>query len=164
MAKSVFAVLGFLAASSLAIAGANAAETACGKWETSFSSLAGEGEALNAHFCSEVKGKEFSFEITCTSGSLNIRFMPQIEGSGQEYDKVTLDYVIDGKSHVVQSQYEELDGAFAADVDAADPLVKAMKTARTATLTLKKTKAPAFTVPLAGAGRALGKLVRGCKS
>jgi hypothetical protein len=159
MPKSAIAFLVILTTSGLA----HAADTPCGRWETTFSSLAGEGEAINAHFCSEVKGKEFSFEITCTSGSLNIRFMPQIEGSGQEYDKVTLDYMIDGKSHIVESQYEELDGAFAADVDVTDPLVKAMKTGRTATVTLRKTKVPPFTVPLTGAGRALTKLIRGCK-
>jgi hypothetical protein len=159
MSKSAIAFLVILTTTSLA----HAAETPCGRWETTFSSLAGEGEALNAHVCKKSPELEFEFEITCNSGSLNIRFMPQIEGSGQTYDKVTLDYMIDGKSHVVESQYEELDGAFAADVDAADPLVKAMKTARTATVTLKKTKVPAFTVPLTGSGPALSKLIRGCK-
>jgi hypothetical protein len=159
MSKSAIALLVILTTSNLA----HAAETPCGRWETSFSSLAGEGEALNAYFCKKSPELEFEFEITCNSGSLNIRFMPQIEGSGQEYDKVTLDYMIDGTSHIVQSQYEELDGAFAADVEVTDPLVKAMKTARTATVTLKKTKVPPFTVPLTGAGRALEKLVRGCK-
>jgi hypothetical protein len=159
MSKSAIALLVILTTSTLS----QAAETPCGRWETSFSSLAGEGEALNAYVCKKSPDLEFEFEITCNSGSLNIRFMPQIEGSGQEYDKVTLDYMIDGKSHIVESQYEELDGAFAADVDAADPLVKAMKTARTATVTLKNTKAPTYTVPLAGSGRALSKLVRKCK-
>jgi hypothetical protein len=158
MSKSAVALLVILTTSSLAHA-----DTPCGRWETRFSSLAGEGEALNTYFCQKSPDLDYEFEITCNSGTLNIRFMPQIEGSGLEYDKVTLDYVIDGKSHVVESQYEELDGAFAADVDAADPLVKAMKTARTATVTLKKTKVPAFTVPLTGAGRALTKLIRGCK-
>ncbi len=158
MAKSITAVLCLLALATLA-----RAETPCGIWETSFGSLAGEGEALNAHYCSEKKDKEFSFEITCSTGTLNIRFMPQIEGSGLEYDKVTLDYTVDGKSHVVESQYEELDGAFAVDADVADPLVKAMKAGATAKVTLKKTKVPAYTVPLVGTGRALAKLVRECK-
>jgi hypothetical protein len=161
MAKSVVALFVCLAASALAASSARA-ETPCGVWETSVTALAGEGEALNAHFCSEKAGQlDYSFEITCNSGSLNIRFMPQIEG---EFDKVTLDYVIDGKSHLVQSQYEELDGAFAADVDVNAPLVKAMKTGSIATVTLKKTKVPAYTVPLTGSGRALEKLVRNCKS
>jgi hypothetical protein len=159
MTKSIFAALCLLAASNLEAH----ADTLCGRWETRFSSLAGEGEALNTQYCSEKKGREFSFEITCNAGTLNIRFMPQIEGSGQEYDKVTLDYVIDGKSHVVQSQYEELDGAFAADVEVNDPLVKAMKTGRTATVTLKNTKVPTYTVPLKGTGKALEKLVRACQ-
>jgi hypothetical protein len=158
MSKSAVALLVILTTSSLAYA-----DTPCGKWETRFSSLAGEGEALNTYFCQKSPDLDYEFEITCNAGSLNIRFMPQIEGRGQEYGKVTLDYVIEGKSHVVQSQYEELDGAFAADVEVTDPLVKAMKTGSTATVTLRKTKVPAFTVPLAGAGRALSKLVRNCK-
>jgi hypothetical protein len=159
MTKSIFAALCLLAASNLEAH----ADTLCGRWETRFSSLAGEGEALNTQYCSEKKGREFSFEITCNAGTLNIRFMPQIEGSGQEYDKVTLDYVIDGKSYPVKTQFEELDGAFAADVDATAPLVKAMISGRTATVTLKTIKAPAYIVPLKGTGRALEKLLRECK-
>jgi hypothetical protein len=159
MAKSVVALSVCLAASTLAAAPARA-NTPCGRWETTFSSLAGEGEALNAHYCGEEKDKEFSFEITCNSGSLNIRFMPQIEG---EFNKVTLDYVIDGKLHAIPSQFEELDGAFAADVDVNAPLVKAMKTGSTATVTLKKAKVPPYTVPLTGSGRALSTLIGECR-
>jgi hypothetical protein len=159
MSKSAIALLVILTTSSLA----HAADTPCGKWETRFSSLAGEGEALNTYFCKKSSDLEYEFEITCNSGTLNIRFMPQVEGGGETFDKVTLDYVIDGKSHVVQSQYEELDGAFAADVDVTDPLVKAMKTGSTAIVTLKKTKVSAYAVPLTGSGRALTKLVRNCK-
>ena len=138
---------------------AHAAE-GCGKWETQFSSLAGEGEALNTSYCSEVSGVEYSFEITCNSGSLNVRFMPQIEG---EFDKVTVDYAVDGKSHPVETQFEELDGAFAADIAANAPLVKAMKAGHSAVVTLKDIKAPAYAVPLAGFNRAISKLIRNCK-
>jgi invasion protein IalB len=48
-------------------------------------------------------------------------------------------------------------------VEVSDPLVKAMKTGSTATVTLRKTKVPAYTVPLTGSARALEKLVRACK-
>ena len=52
MQKSFFGLSGFLAGASLAVAAAQAADKSCGKWETSFGSLAGEGEALNTSFCS----------------------------------------------------------------------------------------------------------------
>ena len=135
----------------------------CGKWQTQFSSLAGEGEALNTSYCSEASGQEFSFEITCGSGSLNIRFMPQIEGDGLTFNKVMVDYAIDGKSHTVETQYEELDGAFAANLDTTDPLIASMKAGRSAAVTLKDIKAPAYAVPLAGFKRAIAKLTRNCK-
>jgi hypothetical protein len=163
MRKSHVGLSGFLAGASLAVATAQAADNPCGKWETSFGSLAGEGEALNTSFCSEAAGREYSFEITCVSGSLNLRFMPQIGGDGLTFNKETMNYAIDGKSHAVETQYEELDGAFAADVDTTDPLVAAMKAARTAVVTLKDIKAPAYTVPLAGFTRAISKLIGNCK-
>ena len=122
MQKFFFGLSGFFAGASLAVATAQAADNACGKWETSFGSLAGEGEALNTSFCSEPEGQEYSFEITCGGGSMNLRFMPQIEGSGLTFNKETVEYAIDGKSFAVATQYEELDGAFAADVDTTDPL------------------------------------------
>ena len=163
MRKSLFRLSGFLAGASLAVAGAQAADNSCGKWETSFGSLAGEGEALNTSFCSEPAGQEYSFEITCGSGSMNLRFMPQIEGGGETYNKETVEYAIDGKTFAVATQYEELDGAFAADVDTTDPLVEAMKAGGSAVVTLKDIKAPAHTVPLAGFTRAISKLIRNCK-
>ena len=163
MQKSLFGLSGVLAGASLAVAAAQAADNSCGKWETKFSSLAGEGEALNTSFCSEPAGQDYSFEITCGSGSMNLRFMPQIEGGGETYNKETVEYAIGGKSYAVATQYEELDGAFAADVDTTDPLVAAMKAGRTAVVTLKDIKAPAYTVPLAGFTRAISKLIRNCK-
>jgi hypothetical protein len=157
-----FTLLGFLAGSSLAAAVAHAAGADCGKWETAFTSLAGEGEALNTSFCSAAGGQEYSFEITCSSGSLNLRFMPLFGGDGLTLDKVTVDYAIDGKSHAVETQFEELDGAFAADIATTDPLIAAMKAGRSAIVTLKDIKAPAYTVPLAGFTRAISKLIRNC--
>ena len=96
MQRSLFGLSGILAGASLAVAVAQAADNSCGKWETSFGSLAGEGEALNTSFCSERAGQEYSFEITCASGSMNLRFMPQIEGGGETYNKETVEYAIDG--------------------------------------------------------------------
>lgn len=135
----------------------------CGKWKTAFGSLSGEGEALNTSYCSEAAGQEYSFEITCSSGSLNVRFMPQVEGDGQTLDKVTVDYAVDGVSHPIETQFEELDGAFAANIDAKDPLIKAMKAGQSAVVTLKDVKAPAYDVPLAGFKKAISKLTRKCK-
>jgi hypothetical protein len=157
-----FIVLGVLAVLSIAGMGKEAVAEGCGKWKTEFSTLAGEGEALNTSYCSEKKGQEFSFEITCSSRSLNIRFMPLFESDGLSFDKVTLDYAVDGRSHAVKTQYEELDGAFAADVSVKDPLIEAMKAGDSGVVTLKDVKAPAYTVPLAGFKRAISKLVRKC--
>ena len=94
---------------------------------------------------------------------MNLRFMPQIEGGGETYNKETVEYAIDGKSYAVATQYEELDGAFAADVATTDPLIAAMKAGRSAIVTLKDIKAPAYAVPLAGFTRAISKLIRNCK-
>ena len=163
MTSRFLALLMILAGSSLAAATAHAGGAVCGKWETAFTSLAGEGEALNTSFCSAAGGSEFSFEITCASGSLNLRFMPRIEGDGSAFNKVTLDYAVDGKSHIVETQYEELDGAFAANLDITDPMVAAMKAGRSAIVTLKDIKAPAYAVPLTGFKRAISKLTRNCK-
>lgn len=151
---------GVLAGLCLVVPSAQAVDAGCGKWTTAFTTLAGEGEALNTAFCSEASGQEYSFEITCNSGSLNVRFMPQIGG---EFDKVTVDYGIDGKSFPVETQFEELDGAFAADIDVKAPLITAMKAGQSAVVTLKDAKAPAYTVPLAGFKRAITKLTRKCK-
>jgi hypothetical protein len=151
-----------LAVSSLTTPVAHAAE-GCGKWITQFSSLAGEGEALNTSFCSTVGGQEFSFEITCGSGSLNVRFMPQIGGDGLTFDKVMADYAVDGQSHIVKTQFEELDGAFAADIEIAAPLIRAMKAGRNAAVRLKDIEAPVFAVPLDGFTRAISELTRNCK-
>ncbi len=161
MAIRHFTLLGILAVSSLATTTAHA--EGCGKWETAFGTLAGEGEALNTSYCSEAAGQEYSFEITCNSKSLNVRFMPQVEGSGLTLDKVMLDYAVDGQSHVVETQFEELDGAFAADIATKDPLIKAMRAGKSAVVTLKDVKAPAYQVPLDGFKRAIGKLIRECK-
>ena len=149
--------LTILAASSLFAVPAHA--EGCGKWTTAFGSLSGEGEALNTSYCSEAAGQEYSFEITCNSGSLNVRFMPQIEG---EFDKVTVDYAVDGTSFPVETQFEELDGAFAVNIDAKDQLIKAMKGGHSAVVTLKNVKAPAYAVPLAGFKKAISKLTRKC--
>ena len=157
MTSRFLTLLGILAASSLAAVPAHA--EGCGKWTTAFGSLSGEGEALNTSFCSEATGQEYSFEITCNSGSLNVRFMPQIEG---EFDKVTLDYAVDGVSFPVETQFEELDGAFAADIGVRAPLVKAMKAGNSAVVTLKDVKAPAYAVPLTGFKKAISKLTRKC--
>ena len=86
--------------------------------------------------------------------------MPQIEG---EFDKVKVDYAVDGKSHVVKTQFEELDGAFAVNLATKDPLVKAMRAGQNAVVTLKDVKAPAYHVPLDGFKRAIGKLIHECK-
>lgn len=154
-------LLSLIAVSSLAATTAHA--EGCGKWTTAFGSLSGEGEALNTSFCSEAAGQEYSFEITCSSKSLNVRFMPQVEGSGLTLDKVMVDYAIDGQSHVVETQFEELDGAFAADIATKDPLIKAMRAGKSAIVTLKDVKAPAYQVPLTGFKRAIGRLIRECK-
>ncbi len=153
---------GLLAGSILAAGTIHAAAEGCGKWQTAFSSLAGEGEALNTSFCSEARGQEYSFEITCGSGSLNVRFMPQFEGDGSNFDKLTLDYAIDGTSYAVKSQYEELDGAFAADLGIKDPLIAAMKAGQKGVVTLRGVKAPVYSVPLVGFKRAISKLIRKC--
>ena len=163
MTSRYIKLLGILAISSLVTATAHAADAGCGKWTTAFGSLSGEGEALNTSFCSEANGSEYSFEITCNSGSLNVRFMPQIEGDGQTFDKVMVDYAVDGQSHVVETQFEELDGAFATDLETKDPLVKAMRAGQNAVVTLKDVKAPAYQVPLDGFKRAISKLIRNCK-
>jgi hypothetical protein len=154
---------GVFAVSIISASAHHAAAEGCGKWQTAFSSLSGEGEALNTSFCSEASGQEYSFEITCHSGSLNVRFMPQVGGDGQAFDKVTLDYKIDGISHAVETQFEELDGAFAADLNVGDPLVEAMKAGRSGVVMLKDVKAPAYTVPLAGFTRAISKLIQKCQ-
>ena len=161
MTRHCFTLLSLLAVLSLAATTAHA--EGCGKWETAFGSLSGEGEALNTSYCSEANGSEYSFEITCNSGSLNVRFMPQIEGDGLTFNKVMVDYAVDGTPHVVETQFEELDGAFAADIATKDPLVKAMRAGQIAVVTLKDVKAPTYQVPLTGFKRAIGKLIRECK-
>ena len=161
MTSRFLTLLSVLAATSLATATVHA--KGCGKWTTAFGSLSGEGEALNTSYCSEAAGQEFSFEITCNSKSLNVRFMPQIEGDGLTFDKVMVDYAVDGTSFAVGTQFEELDGAFAADIATKDPLIKAMRAGQNAVVTLKDVKAPAYQVPLDGFKRAIGKLIRECK-
>ena len=163
MTSRYIKLLGILAVSSLVTATAHAADARCGKWTTAFGSLSGEGEALNTSYCSEASGSEYSFEITCSSKSLNVRFMPQVEGDGQNFNKVMADYAVDGQSHVVETQFEELDGAFAADLATKDPLIKAMRAGQNAVVTLKDVKVPAYQVPLDGFKRAIGKLIRECK-
>ena len=157
--RRTLSVLAVVPVSGFAALSGHASAADCGTWKTEFGSLSGEGEALNTSFCSDAKGQEYSFEITCNAGSLNVRFMPQLEG---EFDKVTLDYAVDGKSFPVETQFEELDGAFAADIDAKDRLIKAMKAGQGAVLTLKDVKAPAYDVPLAGFKKAILKLTRKC--
>lgn len=158
MTSRFLALLSLLAASSLATTAAHA--EGCGKWKTAFGTLSGEGEALNTSYCSEASGQEYSFEITCSANLLNVRFMPQVEG---EFDKVKVDYAVDGQSHVVETQFEELDGAFAVNLATKDPLIKAMRGGQSAVVTLKDVKAPAYQVPLDGFKRAIGKLIRECK-
>ncbi len=94
---------------------------------------------------------------------MNLRFQPQIEGGGETYNKETVEYAIDGKTFAVATQYEEMDGAFAADVDTTDPLVAAMKAGKTAVVTLKGIKAPAYNVSLKGFSKAISKLIRECE-
>ena len=158
MRKLLFALSGLLASAGVAAA----AESACGKWDTSIGPLE-EGDRLATSFCSAPKGEDYSVLITCIGGSMNLRFQPQIEGGGETYDKETVDYAIDGKSFAVATRYEELDGAFAADVDTSDPLVAAMKAGKTAVVTLKGIKAPAYKVPLKGFSKAITKLITNCE-
>ncbi len=134
----------------------------CGAWTAAFGPLAGEGEEFHVSYCSEERGFEHSFEITCSTNSLNVRFMPQFESDGLSFDKVKLNYAVDGQSFVVDSQYEELDGAFASDVAVSDPLIKAMKAGKTAVVTLQDVKAPTYQVPLKGFSKAMNKLVGKC--
>lgn len=155
--RNVFIV--WLAALTFAGGAARAEDVPCGKWETSMGSFE-EGERLATSYCDAPKGETYSIIITCAGGSLNLRFQPQIEG---EYDKVPVDYAIDGKSFAMATQFEELDGAFAADVEAGSALVAAMKAGHEAVVTLKGIKAPAYKLPLAGFNKAITKLIRKCE-
>lgn len=158
--KRYLALLSLLAAAVLSSSVAHAAS--CGKWVTEFGTLAGEGEALNTSFCSEAAGQNYQFEITCSGQSLNVRFMPQFESDALSIDKVMVDYAIDGQSHMVETQFEELDGAFAANVASGDPLVKAMMAGKSASVTLKDIKAAPYQVSLKGFSKAINKLIRQC--
>lgn len=145
-----------------ALATTSQAEEACGKWSTSFGTLAGEGEAWNASLCVEKTKHNLSFEVTCSSKSLNMRFMPELPDSIGEIGKVTVDYNIDGKSHLVKTQMEELDGALAADIPANAPLISEMKSGKKLVISFPKKKWPSYDVPLAGAKAAFTKLVQKC--
>jgi hypothetical protein len=164
MRKGLLAVLKAVGAMYFASCSAQATEMPCGTWETSVTSFAGEGEGLNAHLCTEAPAQIMFFEITCYSGSLGIRFMPGNYDDKEDLStrKVKLDYNIDGKSHVVDTQFEELDGAIVADVDTTDPLVQALTTGNSLILTLHQTKAFVYDVPLKGSKRAFAKLLRNC--
>jgi hypothetical protein len=160
MLRLVFVAICFAAIPGLA----HAAETPCGMWETSVTTFAGEGEGLNAHFCTEAPAQILSFEITCDANVVSIRFMPQdfddVEIPGNR--EVKLDYVIDGTPHVVKTQFEELDGAFAGAVDKKDPLIAALTTGKSLKLSLKQKKVSDYTTTLKGSGKAFRKLLREC--
>jgi hypothetical protein len=160
------AVLSLIACLGFTQGAAHAAETPCGRWEASVTSFAGEGEGLNAHLCMEAPAQVLYFESTCDTGILSIRFMPGDFDPSEDFAnrKVKLDYIIDGKSHVVDTQFEELDSAFVADVKKTDPLVKALTTGKTLNLSMKQKKVFDYKATLKGSGTAFRKLLHDCGS
>lgn len=164
MPKSHIAVLSLIAAFGFVPHTAQAAETPCGVWEASVTSFAGEGEGLNAHLCMEAPAQVMYFESTCDTENISLRFMPGDFDASEDFANCTvkLDYIIDGKSHVVDTQFEELDSAFVADVKKSDPLVKALTTGKTLSLSLKQNKVFDYKATLKGSGTAFRKLLRNC--
>lgn len=160
MHKLMLAGLGLLTA--MAVATPGNADPACGKWQTSFGSLAGEGEAWNANLCVEDSKQNLSFEVTCSGGSLNMRFMPELSEDIGQIDEVTVDYKVDGKSHLVKTQMEELDGALAADMPVNAPLIQKMKVGKQLVISFLGKKSPSYNVPLTGAKAAFTKLEQKC--
>jgi hypothetical protein len=147
----------------LALAPAASAE-ACGPWKTSVSSLMGEGTELNTHGCSSEKNREADFEIVCSGGGeVNFRFSPTGGIDGMVFDQLAVDYAVDGKTFTLPSQFEELDGAFAANIALRGPLLMAMKSGKMLVVSAKKNALPTYHVKLAGAGKALGSLMKRCK-
>lgn len=148
----------------LAFSGASQAAS-CGKWETSVSSLMGEGTELNTHACSDEKNRKADYELTCTSKTINFRFSPTegIEGKDFENQTLTMVYKIDSKAFTVPAVYEELDGAFASNISSEGVIVKAMKSGKTLEVSAKNNKLPTYHMVLSGAGKALDKLIKRCK-
>ena len=157
MSKTLAAAVLLLLTPSLAYA-----DLQCGKWDTTFSTLSGEGEAWNASFCVENSKRNLSFEATCTSQSINMRFMPELSEDLGQIDKVTVDYNIDGKSHLVETQMEELDGALAADMEAKSAIIEEMKAGKKLVISFPGKDWPSYDISLKGAKTAFTKLIKKC--
>ena len=152
-----------LAASSIYCGSATAGQ--CGKWETSVSSLMGEGVELNTHACSDEKNRKADFELICSGNTINFRFSPTegIDGKDFENQTLTMIYKIDGKAFTVPAKYEELDGAFASNISTQGVIVNAMKLGQALEVSAKDNKLPTYHVVLKGATKALDTLIKRCK-
>ncbi len=139
--------------------------SSCGKWETSVSSLMGEGTELNTHACSDEKNRKADFELTCFGKSINFRFSPTEGTEGIDFGNkpVTMIYKIDGKAFTVPANFEELDGAFASYMLTHGLIINAIRSGKKLEVSAKEIKLPTYHMSLTGAGKALDDLIRRCK-
>ena len=148
----------------IALTGATQAAS-CGKWETSVTSLMGEGYELNTHACSDEKNRKTDFELTCSEKTINFRFSPTEGIDGKDFGNQTLTmiYKIDGKSYTVPARFEALDGAFASDISTTGAIVKAMKAGKKLEVSARDNMLPTYHMGLKGVAKALDDLIKGCK-
>lgn len=137
----------------------------CGKWETSVTSLMGEGTELNTHACSDEKNRKADFELTCFGKSVNLRFSPTqgIDDKNFENQTLTMIYKVDGKTFTVSADYEALDGAFASAISTEGAIIKAMKSGKSLEVSAKDNMLPTYHIRLLGTTAALDKLIKRCK-
>ena len=157
------AFIAFVVASGLSSISAQA--TQCSQWETSVSSLMGEGTELNTHACSSEINRKADFELICFGNKINFRFSPTEGIDGKDFGNQTLTmiYKIDGKAFTVPANFEELDGAFASEISTQGVIVKAMKSGKTLEVSAKDNKLPTYHMGLKGAAKALDDLIKRCK-
>ena len=93
-------------------------------------------------------------------GQVDLRYSMPVDQPGSEADFLFENESTQGKLHMT---FEEMDGAFAAYIPEADPIVKLLQTGDEVFVSESSGNYPAQTFTLKGSGKAITTLLKDCK-
>lgn len=137
----------------------------CEPWKAEMMEDEG-GPVMTAAVCAMTNGKSSDLLVSCGGDVLAFRYLAVLPDNfppeGTTEFHTNLDLKIDGKTHTVDAVFEEMDGALAFYPKRSDPLVAAMKSGKSLTISTKDVATTPVTLPLKNAAQALEKVEKSC--
>ena len=135
----------------------------CSRWSAGMQEDEG-GKVMTAQICDATGKVSRALLVTCGEpGKLSIRYLADDIGNVEPNYTTKLEFSFDQELFTEPAQYEEMDGALAAEVGIDTPFVSILKTQKQVLLADVKDKAPGATFTLKGSRPALDKLIATCR-